>query len=257
MAIFPSPQTWLGSLGAAGPDVSNLDWITVNLLDGSWAASDPGGVIGASVNVASDIHTFNVNAVPSASADNNFSSTTSFTGPRWYAPLNAADGARINSDDVFTVSFEMVEFTPAVKDAIQLAIGFCEDPVSTTISNTSGILKTGVRLFYSGPTGDPRFSGMTTNSNTGAGVMSGQKVGLADITVAGRRMGAASLITLDVGLNRLYDATTNNNASFTGPKDLSLIVLLGLTTNTTTIAAPSDIKAKLRYRVVKWQPPPL
>ena len=32
MAIFPSPQTWLGSLGAAGLDVSNLDWVTVNLF---------------------------------------------------------------------------------------------------------------------------------------------------------------------------------------------------------------------------------
>lgn len=257
MAIFPSPQTWLGSLGASGPDVSNLDWVTVNLLDGSWTAADPGGVIGTSVNVASDIHTFNVNPVPIASADNNFSSTNSFTGPRWATPLNAADGARINTDDVFTVSFEMVEFAPTNKDAIQLAIGFCEDPASTTIDALSGIMKTGVRLFYTGPTANPRFSGMTNVGNTGAGVMNGQKVGLVDITVAGRRMGAASLITLDVGLNRLYDAATNNNTSFTGPKDLSLIVLLGLTTNTTTTAAPSDIKAKLRYRVIKWQPPPL
>lgn len=257
MAIFPSPQTWLGSLGASGPDVSNLDWVTVNLLDGSWTAADPGGVIGTSVNVASDIHTFNVNPVPIASADNNFSSTSSFTGPRWATPLNAADGARINTDDVFTVSFEMVEFTPSAKEKIELGIAFCEDPSSTVISSTGGMLKTGGKLFYSSVTGNARFGLLTTNGQVPGNGAAGKRVGLIDITAAGRRIGAVSMISLDSGLIRLDDATINNNASFTGPKDLFLVVLLGVNSNTGTIAAPSDIRAKLRYRVIKWQPPPL
>lgn len=252
-----SGYTIFGSGGASSPSVSDLGWITVDLTDGSWTASDPGGVIGTSVSVASDVHTFNLNTVGVASASNNFSSTTAFTGPRWYAPLLAADGTRITSDDTFTVSIEMVEDTPANKAAVDLGFGFCVDPTSTVISNTSGIFKTGGRLFYTSGSGNPRFSGMTCLGNTGSGAGAGQKIGLTDTTVAGRRLGGVSIITLDAAGGRVADATTNNNATIPNGIDLFLIVLVGLNTNTTTITAPVDTKAKLRYRVIKWQSPPL
>lgn len=253
-----SGYTIFGSGGASSPSVSDLGWITVDLTDGSWTASDPGGVIGTSVSVASDVHTFNLNTVGVASASNNFSSGTGgFTGPRWYAPLVAADGTRITSDDTFTVSIEMVEATPANKEAVALGFGFCVDPTSTVISNTSGMFKTGGNLFYTSGSGNPRFSGMTCTGNTSSGAGAGQKIGLSDTTVAGRRLGGVSVIALDAAGSRVADGTTNNNATIPTGIDLFLIVLVGLNTNATTITAPVDTKAKLRYRVIKWQSPPL
>ena len=125
-----------GSGGASGPDINDLGWITTDVTDGTWTQSDPAGVLLSSVAVASEVTRVNVNAVGASSADNNFSSAANFTGPRWYQALTSADGTRITSDDTFIMSVEIVQEASASQDAIEIGLGYCVDPTSTT-TNTN------------------------------------------------------------------------------------------------------------------------
>jgi hypothetical protein len=255
----PGPGTATGytlasSGGSSGPDVSDLDWITIDLTDGSWTASDPGGVIGTSVSVASDVHTFNLNNVASGSEANNFSGGSTFTGPRWYAPLNRADGTRMTSDDTFTFICEIVVEAPTNKDAIQLGWGWCEDPTSTTLAT---IKKTGAVLGYDTSTSNARTTGMTTTGRAPSQALSGQEIVVAQtLLTASGYQGAVQYISIQSDGTRRTNGAQNLNQQLTASTDLFLIVLIGLNSNTTTITAPKDIKGKMRYRVVRYETPP-
>lgn len=257
---IPGPGTATGytladSGGSSGPNISDLDWLTVDLTDGTWTASDPSGVLGTSVSVASDVHTFDVNDVAVANASYNFSnSTNGFNGPRWYKALEAADGTRITADDTFTMFAELVVEAPTNKQAIQLGWGFCQDPTATASLNT--IAKTGIVLGYDSNVANARTAGMTVVGRTASTAVADQRLAVSTVTTMGLYMGAVSFISLDSAGLRKTNGTLNNSQPLTTGTDLFLVVLVGLNANTTTITAPADIKGKLRYRLIKHQNPP-
>jgi len=242
-----------GSGGSSGPDINDLGWITTDVTDGTWTQSDPAGVLLSSVAVASEVTRVNVNAVGASSADNNFSSSPNFTGPRWYKALTSADGTRITSDDTFVLSVEIVQEASASQDAVEIGLGYCVDPTATT---TNGIQKVGGSLHYRNTTGNPSMSAMLTAGRASSTLTAGQKIGLSTTTAAGTRQGAASYISLNTSNVRVTDGANNVNQTMSSGTDLFLVVLVGLFGNSTTLANPADIQAKLRYRLIKFEDPP-
>jgi len=243
-----------GGGGSTGPDVSDLGWITVNVTDGTWTQSDPGGVLLASVAFAGDITRVNYNTVSSGSADNNFSSSSNFTGPRWYQPLVAVDGTRITSDDTFTLSVEIVQEASAAQNELEIGLGYCVAPTSTT---TNGMQKAGACMSYDTTTSNVRMSAMLTAGRASSTTAANQKINFATTSASGTRQGAANYITLNASGVRVTNGSTNVNQTMGAGTDLFLVVLAGLRDNTVTFSAPADIQAKLRYRLIKWEDPPL
>ena len=249
-----SGYTMSSSGGASGPDISDLGWITADVTDGTWTQSDPAGVLLASVAVAGDITRVNYNTVAVASGDNNFSSSNNFTGPRWYKALTAVDGTRITSDDTFTLSVEMVQITPAVQNEVEIGLGYCVDPTST-LTNT--MQKAGGSIVYATPTQNPRLSGMLTAGRASNTSAPGQKINFVTTSASGTRQGAVGSIALNNVNVRVINGSSNVNQTMPASTDLFLVVLAGLHDNAVTFTAPVDTQAKLRYRLIKWEDPPL
>jgi hypothetical protein len=144
MPIVPcfDPSTGASGGPAAGGGAAALpDWRVVDVTDGSWTSSDPGGNARvSSVVMSGDEATVTWDGF-TATADDAIDGSA-FNGQRYYQALTYDDGTPVSlSDDGFTV--EWWADTPAVAGCArtQFALGISSDPTATTNSviNFSGL----------------------------------------------------------------------------------------------------------------------
>jgi hypothetical protein len=238
------------------PDINNLGWITADITDGTWTESDPSGAMLSSKTVVSEVTTINLNAVGSSNQTYSFQNGANFTGPRWYTELNDTDGTRISSADAFTVFFQIVQEAPTSQQKVALGICICEDPTATA-NNT--IKSFGNMLEYNTTGGDPiagifYWNGGSTNSASSNGGANLKYIfGSAGVVFSGL-VGTVTALGVDSDgdtiSNRLGNAAGSSTAGFADSTNLFLTIMAG--TNGTTTTGAGDIKAKLRYRVVKF-----
>jgi len=237
------------------PDADDLGWVTIDIGDGSWTQSDPSGVILSAASTTSDVTKISCNAITVSSQDYSFRDGANFTGPRFYKNLETSTGQRINSDDPFVVFFEMVIEAPDDKDKLTLFLGYCEDPTSTTVN----VMKYyGSQIDYSSTSANPgggyAFS-QDTNATKASTPNANNKVVFNSIEAMGNRLGNISVINLDSSLAYLSERSANIGFSLSSDTDMFLVVMAGTRGAVTTSAG--DIKAKLRYRVIKLSGLPL
>ena len=235
------------------PNADDLGWVTVDIGDGSWTQSDPSGIILNTISTVNDITKVTYNAV--GAPNNNYDPTINndYTGPRWYAKLELTDGTRINSDDIFIVSFEIVIESPTTQDRTNILIGVAEDPTSTVIDN---INFTGQMLEYSTTTANASLGVYTA---TGAPVLANNannKIGFSTFASVTNRIGNISAFNLDSSSGFLTERSTTSNRAFSSSTDLFLMIQAGLSTGAVATGA-CDIQAKLRYRIIKFNSFPL
>lgn len=238
------------------PDADALDWITIDLGDGSWTQSDPTSFILSGASTTNEITTISLNEVTSSSEAYSFQNGANFQGPRWYKNLETTKNEIINSDDAFAVFFQIVVEAPDTKDKNSIFLGFSEDPTSTVCANINFF---GTILEYGSTTANPAggyaivLSG--GNASAAATANANLKMAVNNIEATGNRLGATPVINLDSSGAYLSERSVNINNSLNSSTDLSIVVMAG--TNGTVTMGDSDIKAKLRYRVVKFESLPL
>lgn len=123
--------TWVLGQAAGFPD-----WRVVNLSDGTWSSSDPGGNARTSgVATLGTTTTVTWNAFTGSSNDSVDGAT--FDGLRYYIPLTYSDGTAVQVSDA-GATIEMWVDTPPVGGAArtQFSLGISEDPTNTS-NNTS------------------------------------------------------------------------------------------------------------------------
>ena len=238
------------------PDINNLDWITADITDGTWTESDPSGVLLSSKSVTDGVTTVNLNAIGASNQTYSFQNGNNFTGPRWYTELNDTDGTRISSADAFMAFFQIVVEAPTSQQRISLGICICEDPTATT-HNT--IKSFGNMLEYNTTGGDPiagifYWNGGTSNSAASNGGPNLKFIFGSAGVVASGLISTVTALGLDASgdteTNRLGNAAGSSTTGFTDATDLYLAVMAG--SNGTVTTGAGDIKAKLRYRIIKF-----
>jgi len=123
--VFPGPST--GGGGTAGLP----DWELIDLTDGSWTSSDPGGNGRvSSVAVSGSDTTVTWNAFIPGSDD--MLEGTNFNGLRYYRELEYPDGTSVSLSDAGWTIETWVD-TPAVSGAAksQVALGISSSPTAT------------------------------------------------------------------------------------------------------------------------------
>jgi len=144
MPIVPcfDPSTGASGGPTGGGGVAGLpDWEVVDVTDGSWTSSDPGGNGRvSSVAVAGTGTTVTWNGFTAVSDDSVDGSA--FNGQRYYKELTYPDGTSVNVSDAGWTLETWVD-TPAVSGCArtQFALGVASDPTSTSTvtSNMSGL----------------------------------------------------------------------------------------------------------------------
>lgn len=142
--------------GGGGGTVGLPDWELVDVTDGSWTSSDPGGNGRvSSVTVSGSDTTVTWNGF-SKTADDEINGTN-FTGLRYYKELKYPDGTSVSLSDAGWTIETWVD-TPAVAGAslnAQFALGVSSNPTATanntinfaglywTVYNTNGELRIG------------------------------------------------------------------------------------------------------------------
>ena len=123
--------TWVLGETAGFPD-----WRSVNLSDGTWSSSDPGGNARTSGVVTSGTETTVTWSAFTATSNDSVDGAT-FDGLRYYIPLTYADGTAVQVADA-GATIEMWVDTPVVAGCArtQFSLGISEDPTNTN-SNTS------------------------------------------------------------------------------------------------------------------------
>ena len=123
--------------GAGGGTITALpDWESIDVTDGTWTASDPGGngrVSGVAVSNGTTTVTWNGFTAGSTDA---FAGSSTYEGLRYYQELKYADGTSVQvSDSGWTV--ETWVNTPAVAGCArtQYALGISSDPTATAASS--------------------------------------------------------------------------------------------------------------------------
>ena len=123
--------TITGGAGGGGGAAGLPDWELVDVTDGSWTSSDPGGngrVSSVAVSGSDTTVTWNAFA-PTA---DDMIDGANFNGLRYYKALEYPDGTAVSlSDDGWTI--ETWVNTPAVSGAAlaQFALGFSSSPTAT------------------------------------------------------------------------------------------------------------------------------
>lgn len=123
--------TWVLGQAAGFPD-----WRVVNLSDGTWSSSDPGGNARTSgVATLGTTTTVTWNAFTGSSNDSIDGAT--FDGLRYYIPLTYSDGTAVQVSDA-GATIEMWVDTPRVIGSArtQFSLGISENPTNTS-NNTS------------------------------------------------------------------------------------------------------------------------
>lgn len=123
--------------GAGGGTITALpDWESIDVTDGTWTASDPGGNGRvSSVSVSSGTTTVTWNGFTAGSTDA-FAGSSTYEGLRYYQELKYADGTSVQvSDSGWTV--ETWVNTPAVAGCAraQYALGISSNPTATAASS--------------------------------------------------------------------------------------------------------------------------
>ena len=125
--VFPGPSTGGGTAGLP-------DWELIDVTDGSWTSSDPGGNGRVSSVAVSGSDTTVTWTTFTQTADDEINGAN-FTGLRYYKELEYPDGTSVSLSDAGWTIETWVD-TPAVSGAAlaQYALGISSNPTSTANS---------------------------------------------------------------------------------------------------------------------------
>ena len=132
MAVYPSPQSYLTSLGGSGLSFGNVPLVPVDPT--TWATNDPNGILN-SVSYAGGVTSFTMNASAGSLTYRLSDPTQEY--PRLSTLLRADNGdgtfTTCTTDDYFIVYFRLRQFSSPGFDARPF-IAICADPTSTAAS---------------------------------------------------------------------------------------------------------------------------
>lgn len=222
----------------------NAPLTEINLTDGTWTLLDPDNLVKA-ISYSGGFHTITWNAA--SGGDYNWTATTTHRAPRWYKTLNVS-GVDIQAGEflVFTSRIEPdLTFTDFPQ---QVVIGVASDPtstVATTIDGTGGYY---IRL----DAGNPTFGTWQVNTGTSNG-NSANKLGVCT-TFRGRdSLGSGVYLNVNTANNISNSGTRNsniNNDTYSG--DLSVMVGIGLRSNTSAVLEDDQQKFKVSFGALTW-----
>jgi hypothetical protein len=227
--------------GGGGADLSDLEFTSVDLTDGTWTLVDPSSAI-SSTTIAGGIHTITLNTVV-ASSDLSIQGAT-HTWPRWYKTLEVG-ATRINGADLFLcqTAVTALSLVNAGTDFPVLLAGPAVDPTNNTALSM---------LAWGGQVRTNGVAGGVWTVNAGAVGVGGGQTGFYSSSLSGA--GDASLVSaINVNVTNDYvsRAQRGNNSATVGANDLFLQVGLGSQTNTNGFTAGTTVSFSLGIITIK------
>lgn len=244
-----------GGGGGSGADLSAVEFISVDLTDGTWTLTDPDNLVD-SVAHASGVNTVTMNALAAGSTNYVWSSSTTIRAPRWHKKLTVdnVSGApqSIASGNTFSSQIIMEYNAPTSKFSTQMVAGVAYDATSTT---TTTMNLAGNIIQYTS-TGNPSGGaiGINTASVAAANANFYRVFGVCGFSAG--RINTPTYINTTSAPAVLASGQRATNTSYADlTTNLDVVIGLGTLNGTATITAGQDAKIQAWYRVIRFDLP--
>jgi len=132
---MPIAPVFPGASAGGGTTTALPDWVSIDVTDGTWTASDPGGNSRTSGVAVSNGTTTVTWAGFTAGSSDAFAGSSTYDGLRYYQELKYADGTAVQVSDVGWTVETWVDI-PTVSGCArtQFALGISSSPTNTSAS---------------------------------------------------------------------------------------------------------------------------
>jgi hypothetical protein len=237
-------------------DVTNYSSVGMSYIDltdtSTWTKVDPNTMVKSTAVSGSNYNKLVFNAV-TGSANNRFNGGSVCDAVRWHTPLyvtnTTGQNVRVTSTDVVAVIYKIERGDPDDDFGTNVVAGVCVDPTTTNLTTMNGAGPT----FLHNANAVPDYGVWATNATTAVGTANALGAYVVSILSAGLVQSAATVFKSGDDLdNKAY--RVNNSSQMSDGVNLSLMVGVGTTSNSSAIIEDEDTVFRIQYKAIKLNP---